>query len=267
MQKILLFLFIGMMTFGLLIQTAEAKRFGGGKSFGYSRSVSNNASRTPSATPAQPASTGNKWLGPLAGLAAGGLLASLFMGHGLGSGMLSWILVIAGAFLLWGFIKRFMASNRSFSTPPAFQTETAPVAPKEHSIPDISSFNPSSQALSNFDENTFLRRAKTVFIRLQAAYDHKDLTDIREFTTPQVFAEIQMQLQERGDAVNQTDVIHIDAQLLDLAIESDKMTASVQFSGSIREEANTAPIDIKEIWHFDKLKHEDNWFIAGIQQT
>jgi len=264
MQKIILFLFIGIMTFGLLMETAEAKRFGGGKSFGYSRSFSNNTSRTPSAPVSQPGSRGNKWLAPLAGLAAGGLLASLFMGHGLGSGMLSWILVIAGAFLLWGFIKRFMAGNRSFSQPAAFQTE--PAQP-ERTFQNISSFKPTSENLSSFDENAFLRTAKTVFIRLQAAYDNKNISDLREFTTPQVFAEIQMQFQERGDTLNQTDVIHIDAQLLDLAIESDKMTASVQFSGSIREETNTAPIEIREIWHFDKLKHQDHWLVAGIQQS
>lgn len=267
MQKILLFLFIGIMTFGLLIGTADARRFGGGKSFGYSRPFSNNASRTPAGPSAQPASSGNRWLAPLAGLAAGGLLASLFMGHGLGSGIFSWVLILAGGFLLWGLIRRFMAGNRTFSQQAAFQTTPAPPASSHRTFQNISSFNPTSESLSTFDENAFLRTAKTVFIRLQAAYDHKNVSDIREFTTPHVFAEIQMQLQERGDTVNQTDVIHIDAKLIDHVIESDKMTASVQFSGSIREEANAAPLDIKEIWHFDKYKNQDNWLLAGIQQS
>ena len=48
---------------------------------------------------------------------------------------------------------------------------------------------------AGFPVETFLRSAKTSFIRLQAANDRKDLNDIREYTTPEMFAEISMQLQ------------------------------------------------------------------------
>ena len=41
-------------------------------------------------------------MGPLAGLAVGGLLASLFMSNGIGSGILSWLLV--GGLMLVSFI-------------------------------------------------------------------------------------------------------------------------------------------------------------------
>lgn len=258
------------MSMSIVVTDAEARRFGGGKSFGQSRSFSNNnaynASRMPPA--AKPASSASRWLGPLAGLAAGGLLASLFMGHGLGSGILSWILIAAGLFIGWRLLSRFLSSNRTTNqNNAAFQTDQGRVVSdvpfnKSNLYDASSSHSPSS----GFDEAAFLRQAKTVFIRLQAAYDNKNLTDIREFTAPQVFAEIQMQIQERGDQPNQTDVINIDASLVDLDLQSNYMTASVRFSGLIREEQGIAPVNINEIWHFTKDTFSQNWLVAGIQQ-
>ena len=105
MRSLLINLLIGLMAFSFLMMDAEAKRFGGGKSFGASRQASsftkptNSGFSNPASNlAAKPASTASKWLGPLAGLAAGGLLASLFMGHGLGSGMMSWLLIAVVAF-------------------------------------------------------------------------------------------------------------------------------------------------------------------------
>lgn len=263
MQKLLAHLMIILITFGMFIHEANAKRFGGGKSFGYQRSYSNSQHASRNATPTTPQSppTRNKWLAPLAGLAAGGLLASLFMGHGLGSGILSWIMILAGAFLIWRIISRLKTNHRRpEAMQQAFQTEPA------SQFYDTSSYLPQENH-TGFDETAFLRTAKTIFIRLQNAFDHKNLNDIREFTAPEVYAEIQMQIQERGDTVNQTDILEIDAKLLDLQIESEKMIASVEFLGHIQEEKNTPPIAIKEIWHFNRSKNEQSWRLSGIQQN
>ena len=78
----------------LFVVDAEAKRFGGGKSFGkqYSTTPKQPAatSQTTTSSPTSSALAGksgaSRWLGPLAGLAAGGLLASLLFGDGLGQG-------------------------------------------------------------------------------------------------------------------------------------------------------------------------------------
>ena len=66
----------------------------------------------------------------------------------------------------------------------------------------------------DFDAVSFLRVAKSNFIRLQAAWDKGDTADIREFTTPEVFAEMKMQINERGAQKDYTDVVSIDAELL-----------------------------------------------------
>ena len=270
MSKIFLTLFIAIISFGLLLTDANAKRFGGGKSFGYNRSASsNNASRAAPAAAAKPASSASRWLGPLAGLAIGGMLASLFMGHGLGTGILSWLMIAGVIFLGWRLFSRMRTPMRNMNMNQAtLQTEPNRVindAPYTSStLHDTSAQQP--QNLASFEEAAFLRQAKTTFIRLQAAYDNKDLLDIREFTAPQVFAEIQMQIQERGDEPNQTDVLNVDAELLDFDLASHNMTASVRFSGLIREQQGIPPESIKEVWHFSKDKISQNWLVAGIQQ-
>jgi predicted lipid-binding transport protein (Tim44 family) len=266
MQKLLLIFFTILISGGLIINDAQAKRFGGGRSFGMTRDTSSfsrmgtHSSRVQStALPQQrPTSNASRWLGPLAGLAIGGLLGSLFMSHGLGSGILSWLLIGGIIFLAWTFIRSRMAP----AVQPAYSDQTA-----NFQAAPIHASNVISLPQHSFDETTFLRQAKASFIRLQAAYDTKNLADLREFTAPEVFAEIQLQLQERGEAANQTEVISIEAELLDLNQEHQTTTVSVLFSGYIREEAGAAPVLVKEIWHFRKENLNTHWTVAGIQQA
>lgn len=249
-------------TYSLGIMDAYAKRFGGGRSFGVSRNVNNFSSNKASHVQqpgAKPGASMNKWMGPLAGLALGGLLATLFMGHGFGAGILSWLLIGGVIFLIWGFIRSRLQ--------PRAQMQNAHYQAQPHPFTSQSTNTQTSSHLPvDFDEAAFLRQAKATFIRLQAAYDNKNLTDIREFTSPEVFAETQLQIQERGNEINQTDVIKINAELLDLNTESQTTIASVAFSGLIREEQHAEPIDIREIWHFHKNLFSQNWIVAGIQQ-
>jgi predicted lipid-binding transport protein (Tim44 family) len=52
------------------------------------------------------------------------------------------------------------------------------------------------------------------------------VADIREFTTPEVFAELKMQITERG-AADYTDVVSIDAELLGIETSATDYLASV----------------------------------------
>ncbi len=120
---------------------------------------------------------------------------------------------------------------------------------------------------ADFPVESFLRSAKTSFIRLQAANDRKDLNDIREYTTPEMFAEISMQLQERDNTPQKTDVVSVNAELLEVNNENDFAIASVRMSGQLSEN-NGAAESFDEIWHVQKnLKDEKSvWLLAGIQQ-
>ena len=280
MKRFALFLTIVLTSLSLLATNAEAKRFGGGGSFGKQRTMSAPAQKSADATPAQaapaqtaaPAKPGNKWLGPLAGIAAGLGLAALFSHFGLGEGMGMLLMIILGAVAVF-----FVISMLRKKQQPAMQYAGAgapyggsqqPAA--QPLMGGASSAAPATAANipADFPVESFLRGAKTTFIRLQAANDRKDLDDIREYTTPEMFAEVSMQMQERGDAAQKTDVVAISTDLLEVATEGDLAIASVRMSGQLREN-NGAAESVDEIWHVQKNLKDDKsvWLLAGIQQN
>jgi predicted lipid-binding transport protein (Tim44 family) len=139
---------------------------------------------------------------------------------------------------------------------PALNAQAAPAAsPQPWGVP------------ADFDTQAFLRNAKVYFIRLQAAWDAGNLNDIREFTTPEMFAEIKMDLADRGAAPNKTDVVSVDAEMLGIETHPTEYLASVRFSGMIREEANAPAQPFAEVWNLSKpTQGSGGWVLAGIQQ-
>jgi predicted lipid-binding transport protein (Tim44 family) len=188
MKKIISTLIVIFVAWGLMISDADARRFGGGRSFGMQRSAS-SYTRPAVNSVGQAAQTGNRWLGPLAGLAVGGLLASLFMGHGFLSGMLSWLLVGGFCLLVFNWFQRRNLQAPQYNSPPNNNISqfVNPFANANTAPTGGSSHYP-----AGFDAADFIRNAKVQFIRLQAAYDTKNVSDLRDFTAPEVFAEIQM---------------------------------------------------------------------------
>ena len=121
---------------------------------------------------------------------------------------------------------------------------------------------------AGFDTTGFERIAKMIFIRMQAANDAADLNDLRNFTTPEMFAAVKLDLQERGASPNQTDVVKIDAQVLESVEEASRQIVSVRFHGLIREEIGGVAQPFDEVWHLVKpTDGSREWAIAGIQQT
>lgn len=276
MKKFLLFLTIVLTSLSLFTATAEAKRFGGGGSFGKQRSIApQQAQRTPTApaaTPnAPPAPAGNKWLGPLAGLAIGAGLGALFAGSGLGGAMsgilMAMLATVAILFLLSMFRKKQPQQATQYAGAGAPYHEPQQ-QPQLGGYADNSATMQSGNIPADFPVESFLRSAKTSFIRLQAANDRKDLNDIREYTSPEMFAEISMQIQERDSTPQKTDVVSIQAQLLEVLNEGDLAIASVRFTGLLSEN-NGTPENVDEIWHVQKNLHDEKavWLLAGIQQT
>ena len=274
MRKILTLFLIALLGFALTVGEAGAKRFGGGKSFGKQReSVSQQAApKAPAQAPAAaPAKPGNRWLGPLAGLAAGGLLAALFMGHGFeGIKMMDILMLLAIAAAVFFIFRALRRSGPPQTVPAApggmqyagYQDATA--GSGGSAMPMAAGSRPAW-----FQDEPFLRQAKANFIRLQAANDKGDINDIREFTTPEVFAEISLQIQERGGKPQHTEVLTLNAEIVEVVTEGDNAIASVRFSGLVREEEGAVAEPFDEIWHVQKSLSQPNasWFIAGVQQA
>jgi len=120
---------------------------------------------------------------------------------------------------------------------------------------------------AGFDVEGFVRTAKVCFIRMQASYDAGNLQDLREFTSPEMFAELKLEIEERKGAANQTDVTTLDAALLAVQqVEQDEM-ASVRFSGMIREQADAPTESFDEVWNFARPANgQGGWVLVGIQQ-
>jgi predicted lipid-binding transport protein (Tim44 family) len=116
---------------------------------------------------------------------------------------------------------------------------------------------------AGFDTAGFLRAAKMNFIKLQVANDSGKLDEIREFTTREMFDELRRDIQSG----QQTDVVALNADLLELATERDKYWASVRFSGMVRETPGTQPVGFEEVWNLVKpADGSSGWLLAGIQQ-
>jgi predicted lipid-binding transport protein (Tim44 family) len=275
----------------LLATDAEAKRLGGGGSFGMKRdSATMNRSAAPApaaptqsaAKPAQPAAAPgapapqpsgmSRWLGPIAGLAAGLGIAALLSHFGLGEGMANLLMI---ALLVFGAVVvfRMIFRKREQGAGMAYAGAGNRVEPM-HFEPAAAGAGSGAAAATaatgipaGFDAEGFLRQAKLNYIRLQAANDRGDMDDIRNFTAPEVFAEIQMQYEERGRAKQETDVQQLDATLLDVAEEAGRYVASVRFHGRIREEVGGPVENLDEVWHLAKpVGGSGGWVVAGIQQ-
>ncbi|NTV97248.1 MAG: Tim44 domain-containing protein, partial [Thiobacillus sp.] len=120
---------------------------------------------------------------------------------------------------------------------------------------------------AGFDAEAFVRQAKLNFIRMQAASDAGNLDDLRDFTSPEMYAEIKLQLAERGAAPQRTEVMMLDAEVLECVEEASRLLVSVRFHGLIREEVDAAALDFDEVWHLTKpASGKGGWVVAGIQQ-
>jgi predicted lipid-binding transport protein (Tim44 family) len=303
MKKFFVTLMIAVSALSIMASNVEAARLGSRSSIGkQSTNVTRQAptqssqstnTAAPAATPTPvPASTmpppASPWKGilggALLGLGAGALLSHFGMGGAMG-GMLGIILMIALLAFVVMFIVRMFRSRSSGSYTPVYDGGYSTASA---STPTIGSrIEPTVQQPSSlksiplaggagatpwsvpadFDVPAFLRNAKTYFIRLQASWDKADIKDIREFTTPEMYAELKMQLQERGASPNVTDVVTLGAELMGVEIVNDDYLASVKFSGMIKESetAEAAPFD--EVWNMSKpTSGQGGWVLAGIQQ-
>jgi predicted lipid-binding transport protein (Tim44 family) len=334
MKTFLTIVVLAFFTFGAMSDADARKRFGGGRSSGMQRdSISKDAGKpgipaSPAAAPsvapkaagaaaAAPAASGaSKWLGPLAGLAVGGLLASMFFGGGFSGLKFFDILLMAGlAFVAYKLIRMYMSKraapagvgsgasgNMEYAGAGGAYNPSQP-APKEVSRPVATQYAPTSapsaadgrivapeigsrlsgghaspaeveaatvnpRIPADFDVPPFQRQAHAAFIRLQAANDAKDLNDIRDFTTPEMYAEIALQMQERGDVPQKTEVVTLAVNVLEVVKENNRAIASVRYTGTIREDVGALPESFDEVWHVVKALDNDKatWQLAGIQQ-
>lgn len=247
------------------------------------------------ASPAAAAKPASPWKGILGGALLGLGLGALLSHFGLGGAMASMIstmlmvgLLAAAAFFIYRMLTRKKEGTQAKSAfQPAYAgamggngVATPEIGSRIEPTAQPAAFNAAPQASgsdvtpaanwsvpADFDTASFLRHSKTYFIRLQAAWDKADVSDLREFTSPEMYAEMKQQLLERGASANHTDVVSIDAELLGIETIGDEHLASVKFTGMIRESENAPAEAFAEVWNLSKpASGQGGWVLAGIQQ-
>jgi len=259
---------------------AHAKRFGGGKSFG--SAPSHQTRQAPQQTQAAPnqagrqtpaaASGASRWLGPLAGLAAGGLLASMFMGDGF-EGIQFMDILIFGliAFLLF----RFLAARRRQQQP-----AMAGHAPMQRDMPQQPSTSifggsaapvaaaPVINAPAWFNEQSFIAAAREHFLSLQQHWDANEMDKISEFVTPQLLGFLKQERAEIGDAYQSTYIDDLQIQLDGVDDDAEKTTATLTFTGVAKTSRFDQGEPFSESWRMERTQGENQpWLVAGIRQN
>jgi predicted lipid-binding transport protein (Tim44 family) len=264
---------------------AHAKRFGGGKSFGSAPSHQTRQATPPAqqsaATPgrqqpAAAASGASRWLGPLAGLAAGGLLASMFMGDGFeGLQIMDFLIFGLIAFLIF----RFLAARRARQQPQMaaagapYQREmphaaNAPAAGSNIFGARLAPAAPVINAPAWFNEQSFLAAGREHFMNLQQHWDANEMDKISEFVTPQLLDFLKRERAELGDGFQSTYIDDLDVQLDGVDDNAEKTIATLTFSGVSKTSRFDQGEPFSESWRLERAQGDNQpWLIAGIRQN
>lgn len=284
---------------------AEARRFGGGSSFG--RQSSNvtqqrQATTPPAATTTQRSAAApaagaaaagtaaksgmSRFLGPIAGIAAGLGIAALLSHMGLSGAfleMMSSLLLIGLLVFAVMFIVRRLRGGASGpatqgagaggvqrsaqdtwqarSAQPAAPAASAGFEPAGVAQPvDQSWFIP-----GDFDTASFLANAKSQFIEIQRVWDSGEISSLSDYLTDDLIAEVKPQIEARAGKGEHTEVVLLNAEMLGIEAVSGGHLASVRYSGMLREAPGAEAFRFEEVWNLYKADGQ-GWLLAGIQQ-
>ncbi len=271
---------------------ADARRFGSSRSIGRTttvrpsapagvtssqqnfqqqRGINNNAG-------AAAMNRGGMFGGLLGGLLAGSLLGSLLMGGGFaGGGLLD--IVIIGLLVYFGlkfFRNRRQNSdqssaynNREYRQNDQYQNYSGAGSAwdnlrSERVQPEVQHDN--SDIPASFDTEEFLAGAKKLYVRMQESWDLRDMEDIKQFTSPLLYKEIEEQYKEDPNP-SKTQLLLVNARVLGVQEEGDFEQVAVLFDVLMKEQENENNEQVKEIWNFSRDKvRSGSWFLDGIQQ-
>jgi predicted lipid-binding transport protein (Tim44 family) len=228
----------------------------------------------------------------LGGLAIGGLLGALLFGGAFEHLNIFDILVFGLiAFMLFKlFAARRAASGEQAATPAGYSPADTikserPYTRQAAESPGRAGFNtdllfgknrPATTGTSgfaaqlpiDFDAAAFLNGAKAAYAVMQKAWDEGDLAELRALTTDKVFGELQDQLRARGDTPNWTELLKVEAEILEVRDSGPDREVAVLFDVLLRESLGESPAQVREVWHFTRPRNsrQPTWFLDGIQQ-
>ncbi|MBD1575502.1 TIM44-like domain-containing protein [Vibrio sp. S11_S32] len=271
------------------VPTAEAKRFGGGKSFGKSFKTApapkqnmqntNNLNKPGATNSPRRGMMG----GMLGGLLAGGLLASLFMGGGFEGIQFFDILIIAGiAFVAFKFLRGMMgAKQTTINRGPQAAYSAGAMNRQQFEQPNVQNFEQTQNGGGfgatgqsdvphnfppGFDRVAFVEGSREHYRTLQGAWNFNQLETIEEYVSPSLFEQLKAERAEL-EGEQHTDVMFVDTEIVRGEYDASKAQLSLQFSGRYRDTVENVEQDIDEVWHLERDLTAQNapWLIVGIQ--
>ena len=269
----------------LALESSEARRMGGGRSFGKMPPIKRQAT-----TPAKPAETVSPknapnaaaskrgGMGMLGGLAAGLGLAALASYLGIG-GELMGLLVILGICLLCfiafrAFFSKGLARMALAGGSPGRFSQARVQERPENTV--IRGNEQVQYADGNFEweiseKEKFLEVAKSKFIELQEHWSSGDLVKLENFCTGDLMEHLTREFKEKDRVYSDLSVVELNAYLEgSKTIKKESgMTVSevyVRFNGLMRD-SESLPIKFNEVWTLQKTNSSNQgWLLAGIFQ-
>ncbi|MEC6822547.1 TIM44-like domain-containing protein [Photobacterium piscicola] len=267
---------------------AEAKRFGGGKSFGKSFKTAPVRKQQPQQTDTirkqnpTAASSAKKGLmgGLLGGLLAGGLLAAFFGGAFDGIQFMDILIIGVIAFVLF---KLFKAMRANKGTPMGHRESYAGNSPRQPQQQRQQQFRQgATQQQSsgfestdsdvpfnlppNFNMNAFLNGSRDHYRIIQGAWNHNELEKIREYVSPALLVDLTAERAKLSEEQH-TEVMYVDAELVRADHDANMAQLSIKFSGRYKDSVEGVEEDINDVWHLERDLRKPNapWLIVGIQ--
>lgn len=136
-------------------------------------------------------------------------------------------------------------------------------APTSFTPSHLAEVDATPRILPGFAIEPFEVEGKKQFIKLQAANDTGDVSTLRDFMTPALYAELAPEIMGRSGQ-QRVDVVRLDAKVVEVVEEHGQFIASIKFTGELREDGATAAPFV-EVWHIVKPVNNGSWLLAGIQ--
>lgn len=254
-------------------QLAEAKRFGGGSSHGYSRSAPTQTHNSTAAGSTAQKKGGMGAFGKiLTALGLGALFAWLFSAHG----MTGLLIVIALIALFVFFMRRKvtqqqMTQNTDHNQASPLHTATNAFTAdaqttSAHQTNSVATGNNgiiNGQLADGTPETVFNHQALNLFKQLQALNNKEGLEKIRSYLTEDLYHSILNDIEHNDELAQFKD---LSCKVLSCDRQANQYLASVMFVGQVKEDGHSDWQNFEEIWHFTRKDGEHLWQVAGVQQ-
>ncbi len=269
----------------LALESSEARRMGGGRSFGKMPPIKRQATTPPKAPDSvSPKRTANSavsnrgGMGMLGGLAAGLGLAALASYLGIGGELMGLLVILGICLLCFIAFRAFFSRGLAKMALAGGSPERFPQTPVDEKIENttLGSSEGVRDANGNFEweipeKEKFLEVAKSKFIELQEHWSSGNLAGLENFCTEDLMEHLSSEYKKEGSHYPNLSVVELNAFLEGSKSITNQSGVTVlevyiRFNGLMRD-SESLPTKFNEVWTLQKINASNQgWVLAGIFQ-